>query len=138
MRELVASGIGNAIMTWSALHSGDPRLALNYRRFVDAKMVRPVSLCFSEVGLRNPAIEAVAQTLKSLVRELVESGAWQGVTLIAPAAEPSGSPAHNGELKHRESKHGESKPDIAGRSRSFRPAAHQKMKNGNGHRKGRD
>jgi LysR family transcriptional regulator, nitrogen assimilation regulatory protein len=138
MRELVASGIGNAIMTWSALHSGDPRLALNYRRFVDAKMVRPVSLCFSEVGLRNPAIEAVAQTLKSLVRELVESGAWQGVTLIAPAAEPSGSPAHNGELKHRELKHGESKPDTAARSRSFRPAAHQKMKNGNGHRKGRD
>ena len=26
-------------------------MALNYRRFVDAKMVRPVSLCFSEVGL---------------------------------------------------------------------------------------
>src|ERR1700684_3620350 len=73
-RGLVAAGIGNAIMTWSALHSGDPRLALNYRRFVDAKMVRPVSLCFSEVGLRSPAIEAVALTLKSLIRELVESG----------------------------------------------------------------
>ena len=99
MRELVASGIGNAIMTWSALHSGDPRLALNYRRFVDAKMVRPVSLCFSEVGLRSPAVEAVALTLKSLVRELVESGAWQGVTLIAPAAEPPGPTARNGELK---------------------------------------
>jgi len=28
MRELVASGIGNSIMTWSGLHSGDPRLAL--------------------------------------------------------------------------------------------------------------
>ena len=138
MRELVASGIGNAVMTWSALHSGDPRLALNYRRFIDAKMVRPVSLCFSEVGLRNPAIEAVAQTLKSLVRELVENGTWQGVTLIAPDVEPSDPPAHNGELKRRELKHGESKSDTAARSRSFRPAAHQKMKNGNGHRKARD
>ena len=128
MRELVASGIGNAIMTWSALHSGDPRLALNYRRFVDARMVRPVSLCFSEVGLRSPAIEAVAVTLKSLIRELVESGAWQGVTLIAPTAAPSGSPARNGD----------SKSDIAGRSRSFAPAINRKMKNGNGHRKGRD
>jgi hypothetical protein len=110
------------------LHSGDPRLAVNYRRFADAKMVRTVSLCFSEVGLRSPAIEAVALTLKSLVRELVESGAWQGVTLIAPDAEPSASPARRGE----------SKPHTAGRSRSFAPVAHRKMKNGNGHRKARD
>jgi LysR family nitrogen assimilation transcriptional regulator len=128
MRELVASGIGNAIMTWSALHSGDPRLTLNYRRFVDAKMVRPVSLCFSEMGLRSPAVEAVALTLKSLIRELVESGAWQGVTLIAPDAEPSGSPAHPGEPK----------PDMAGRPRNLGPAINRNMKNGNGHRKGRD
>ena len=138
LRQLVASGVGNSIMTWSGLHSGDPHIALNYRRFVDAKMVRPVSLCFSEVGLRSPAIEAVALTLKSLVRELVESGTWQGVTLIAPAAESSGSPTRHGELKHGELKHGELKWDTAGRSPSFRPAAHQKMKNGNGHRKGRD
>jgi LysR family nitrogen assimilation transcriptional regulator len=128
MRELVASGIGNSIMTWSALHSGDQRLAVNYRRFADAKMVRPVSLCFSEMGLRSPAIETVALTLKSLVRELVESGAWQGVTLIAPDAAPSGSPARNGDAKS----------DIAGRPRRFKPAAYRKMKNGNGHRKGRD
>jgi DNA-binding transcriptional LysR family regulator len=128
MRELVAAGVANSIMTWSGLHGGAPRIALNYRRFADAKMVRPVSLCFSEVGLRSPAIEAVALTLKSLVRELVESGAWQGVTLIAPTAEPSGSPARNGD----------SKSDIAGRSRSFAPAINRKMKNGNGHRKGRD
>jgi LysR family nitrogen assimilation transcriptional regulator len=143
MRELIASGVGNGIMTWSALHSGDPRLALNYRRFVDAKMVRPVSLCFSEVGLRSPAIEAVALTLKSLVRELAESGTWQGVTLIAPDAAPSDPPARHGALKHGALKHGALKhdalkPDTAARSRSFVPAAHRKMKNGNGHRKGRD
>jgi hypothetical protein len=90
--------------------------------------VRTVSLCFSEVGLRSPAIEAVALTLKALVRELVESGAWQGVTLIAPAAEPSASPARHGELK----------PDSDGRSRSLGPAINRKMKNGNGHRKSRD
>jgi LysR family transcriptional regulator, nitrogen assimilation regulatory protein len=128
MRELVASGVGNAIMTWSALHSGDPRLAVNHRRFADAKMIRTVSLCFSEVGLRSPAVEAVALTLKSLVRELVESGAWQGVTLIAPAAAPSGSPAGRDGAK----------PHTVGRSRSFNPAAQRKMKSGNGHRKGRD
>jgi LysR family nitrogen assimilation transcriptional regulator len=128
MRELVAAGVANSIMTWSGLHGGAPRIALNYRRFADAKMVRPVSLCFSEMGLRSPAIEAVALTLKSLVRELVESGAWQGVTLIAPTAAPSGSPA----------RHDDTKPHTLGRSRSFSPPAHRKMKNGNGHRKGRD
>jgi LysR family nitrogen assimilation transcriptional regulator len=153
MRELVAAGVGDAIMTWSALHSGDPRLALNYRRFVDAKMVRPVSLCFSEVGLRSPATEAVALTLKSLIRELVESGAWQGVTLIAPDAAPSDSPARHGALKHGALKHGALKhgalkhgalkhgalnPDKAGRSRGFAPAIGRKMKSGNGHHKGRE
>jgi len=72
--------------------------------------------------------------LKSLVRELVESGAWQGVTLIAPHVEPSDSPV----------RHGDPKLKLAGRSRSFRPAAHGKIKtlgktkNGNGHRKSRD
>ena len=59
---------------------------------------------------------------------------YQGVTLFAPTAEPSGSLTRHGELK----------PDNAGRSRGVRLAAHGKMKalgkmkNGNGHRKGRD
>jgi LysR family transcriptional regulator, nitrogen assimilation regulatory protein len=128
MRELVASGIADAIMTWSGLHNGDPRLALNYRRFADAKIVRPVSLCFSEVGLRRPAVDAVALTLKSLVRELIESGGWQGATLIAPDAAPSDPP----------DRHDDAKPHAHGRARSFSPAAHRKMKNANGHRKGRD
>jgi LysR family nitrogen assimilation transcriptional regulator len=74
LRELVAAGVANAIMTWSGLHGGAPRIALNYRRFADAKMVRPISLCFSEVGLRSPAIEAGAQPLKLLGRARVDSG----------------------------------------------------------------
>ena len=69
------------------------KYTLNYRRFADAKLVRPVALCFSERGPAQPAIEAVALTLKSLVHELVDSGTWQGVSLIAPSAELSGSPA---------------------------------------------
>lgn len=93
LRRAVASGIGNAILSWSALYDGDDRTALNYRRFADAKLVRPVALCFSEVGQRGPAIDAVALTLKSLVRELIENGTWQGVSLIAPPAELSRSAA---------------------------------------------
>jgi LysR family nitrogen assimilation transcriptional regulator len=91
LRSAIASGIGNAILPWSALYDGDRTIALNYRRFADAKLVRPVALCLSEVGQHSPAIEAVARTLKSLVRELVESGTWQGVSLIADAAELSAS-----------------------------------------------
>ena len=128
LRRLVASGIGNSIMTWCAVHDGDPQIVLNHRRFADAKLERTVSLCFSEVGLRSPATEAVALTLKTLVRELIESGAWQGVTLVAPAAEPSGSPL----------RHDEAKPDRLERSHSLGAAAYRKTKNGNGHRKGRD
>ena len=90
LRRAVASGIGNSIQPWSALYNGEGKITLNYRRFADAKLFRPVSLCFSEIGQRSPAVEAVALTLKSLVQELIESGTWQGASLIAPAAELSG------------------------------------------------
>ncbi len=92
-RRVIASGIGNAILPWSALYDGDREISLNYRRFVDEKLTRPAALCFCDVGQRSPAIEAVALTLKSLVRELTDSGAWQGVALIAPPAKLSRSAA---------------------------------------------
>jgi LysR family transcriptional regulator, nitrogen assimilation regulatory protein len=93
LRRAVASGTGNAIQPWSVLYDGERKIALNYRRIADAKLVRPVALCFSEVGQRSPAIEALALTVKSLVRELVETGTWQGVSLIAAPEEVSHSSA---------------------------------------------
>jgi LysR family transcriptional regulator, nitrogen assimilation regulatory protein len=85
----IASGVGNAILSWAAAHNSGQTKALNCRRVADAKLIRPVALCFSEVGQRSPAVDAVAETLKSLVRELVESGTWQGVSLIEPSREPA-------------------------------------------------
>jgi LysR family transcriptional regulator, nitrogen assimilation regulatory protein len=92
-RRAIASGIGNAILPWSALYDGDREISLNYRRFADEKLTRPAALCFCDVGQRSPAIEAVALTLKSLVHELTDSGIWQGVALIAPPARLSRSAA---------------------------------------------
>jgi LysR family transcriptional regulator, nitrogen assimilation regulatory protein len=89
LRRAVASGTANAIQPWSVLYDGEGKIALNYRRIADAKLIRPVALCFSEVGQRSPAIEAIALTVKSLVRELVESGTWQGVSLSEPSREPA-------------------------------------------------
>ena len=91
LRRAVASGIGDTIQPWSALYDGDRKIPLNCRRFADVEVVRPVALCFSEMAQRSPAIEAVASTLKTLVRELVESGTWQGVSLIPDPAELSSS-----------------------------------------------
>jgi LysR family transcriptional regulator, nitrogen assimilation regulatory protein len=86
----IAAGIGDAILSWAAaVGNGDQTKALNCRRIADDKLIRPVALCFSEVGQRSPAVEAVAQTLKSLVRELVDSGSWQGVSLIESSREPA-------------------------------------------------
>lgn len=93
LRRAIASGIGNSILSWAALYEGEGTNVLNYRRIAGAKLMRPVSLCLSELSHRSPAVEAVARTLKSLVHELIDSGAWQGVSLIAPAAGPSRSPA---------------------------------------------
>ena len=92
LRRAIASGIGNAILSWSALYDSEGKTTLNYRRFADAKLMRTVALCFSEMGERSPAIEAVALTLKSLVHEMVEGGIWQGVSLITPPAELSRAP----------------------------------------------
>jgi len=88
MRKIVESGVANTILAWSALYAGRER-TLNHRRFADVELSRPVSLCFSEVAQRNPAFDAVASTLKVLIRELVESGEWQGASLIGPPAEAS-------------------------------------------------
>lgn len=93
LHSAIGSGIGNAILSWAAVSNGDQRKALNCRRLADAKLIRPVALCFSGVGQRTPAVEAVAETLKSLVHELVESGTWQGVSLIATPEEKSHSSA---------------------------------------------
>lgn len=90
-RHAIASGLANGILPKSALYDADWETRLNCRRFADAILTRPIALCFSEVAERNPAIDAVALTLKSLVRELVESGTWQGVSLIEPA--PPTAPA---------------------------------------------
>jgi LysR family nitrogen assimilation transcriptional regulator len=88
MRKVVASGVAGTILPWSALYDGRER-TLHHRRFADVDMSRPVSLCFSEVAQRNPAFDAVASTLKVLIRDLIERGEWQGVSLITAPAEAS-------------------------------------------------
>ncbi len=84
-RHAIASGMANAILPWSALYDGGREMSLNYRRVADAKLSRPAALCFSEVTQRTLAVEAVATTLKSIVVDLIESGTWQGVSLVMPA-----------------------------------------------------
>jgi LysR family nitrogen assimilation transcriptional regulator len=86
LRRAIASGIGDSILPWCALHDNDWKRAVSYRRFADEKLIRPIALCFSQVGQRSPAIDAVSRTLKTLINDLVENGTWQGVSLIAPAA----------------------------------------------------
>ena len=84
-RHAIASGIGNAIMPWSGLYDPDSERKLSYRRFADATLMRPAALCYSEMAQRTLAVDAVAQRLKLLVRELIDNGTWQGVSLIEPA-----------------------------------------------------
>jgi len=99
LRRAVAAGIGNTILPWCALHGWDDGILLNYRPVIDAKLTRTVALCFSEVGQRSQAVNAVAETLRTLVRELVDNGTWQGVTLIDNPGKPSRSAAPRAKLR---------------------------------------
>jgi LysR family transcriptional regulator, nitrogen assimilation regulatory protein len=86
LRRAVAAGVGDTVLPWSALYEGKGKVALNYRRFSDAKLKRTVALCFSEVGQRSPAMEVVAATLRSVIGGLIQSGTWQGVSMISGAS----------------------------------------------------
>lgn len=122
LRRAIASGMGNSILPWAAIYEGDRAITLNPRRFADVQLARPVALCFSEVGQRSPAIDAVALTFKAMVHELIENGTWQGVTPLTGAtaaisptpitAEAPRAPASNG------------RPQFPGHPPSPRPPGH--------------
>jgi LysR family nitrogen assimilation transcriptional regulator len=100
---IIASGIGGAILPWCGLYDGTRRIALTNRRIADAELIRPVSICFPELGQRNPAVDAVARMLRSLVEDLIERGIWQGVSLMTgKQEEPSGLPAPPSEFRIRQ------------------------------------
>lgn len=110
----IASGIGGAILPWCALYDGTRRIALTNRRVADAELIRPVSICFPELGQRNLAIDAVARMLRSLVENLIERGIWQGVSLIADNQKSHldrRSPHQNSELDALPWRHKVSVPD---------------------------
>jgi LysR family transcriptional regulator, nitrogen assimilation regulatory protein len=110
----IASGIGGAILPWCTLYDGTRRIALTSRRVADAELIRPVSICFPEVGQRNPAVDAVARTLRSLVEDLVKRGIWQGVSLVTGNQKSHldrRSPHQNSELDALPRTHRVSLPD---------------------------
>jgi LysR family transcriptional regulator, nitrogen assimilation regulatory protein len=88
VRRAVAAGIANSILPWSALYDGDRESPIIHRRVHDAPLSRSVALCSSEVAQRSPAFEAVASLLKTMIREMVESGRWKGVSLLSAPNRP--------------------------------------------------
>lgn len=89
IRRAVLSGEANSILPWAALYEPDRETTIVYRRVSDAHLVRSVALCSSGVAQHSPAFDAVASTIKTMIRELVESGRWRGVSLISATDEAS-------------------------------------------------
>ena len=89
VRRAVEAGIANSILPWSALYASDRQPSVVLRRVSDTHLVRSVAVCTSGVAQRTPAIDAVASVLKTMTREMVESGRWKGVSLIAAPDEAS-------------------------------------------------
>lgn len=91
VRRTIMAGIANSILPWAALYESDREPHIVRRRVSDADLVRSVALCASGVTQRNAASDAVAAICKSMIRDLVESGRWKGVSLIATAENPTSS-----------------------------------------------
>lgn len=80
----VARGIGATIKPMAAIHSlGDTPQRWRCLRITDAPMVRPNFLYTLPPQKLSPCAAAVRDELRGVVRRLIESGEWQGVTLPA-------------------------------------------------------
>ncbi len=83
----VARGIGATIKPMAAIHAlGDTPQRWRWLRISNATMTRTNYLYALPPQKLSPCAAVVRDELKSVVRQLVDSGAWQGVELsVAPA-----------------------------------------------------
>jgi LysR family tcuABC transcriptional regulator len=90
----VAQGMGATIKPMAAIHAlGDTPQRWRCLRIADAAMTRPNYLYALPPQKLSPCAAVVRDELRRVVRQLVETGAWQGVTLSL--SDPA--PAHAGE-----------------------------------------
>lgn len=83
----VGEGLGATIKPMAAIHSlGDTPLRWRTLRVSDAAMTRTNYLYALPPQKLSPCAAVVRAELESVVRRLVESGEWQGVTLCEPVA----------------------------------------------------
>lgn len=88
----VAQGLGATIKPRAAIHAlGNTPERWRCLRISDAAMTRPNYLYALPPGKLSPCAAVAALELKRVVRQLVEGGQWQGVTLFDPA--PAGETA---------------------------------------------
>jgi LysR family tcuABC transcriptional regulator len=86
----VAQGMGATIKPMAAIHAlGDTPQRWRCLRIADAAMTRPNYLYALPPQKLSPCAAVVRDELRRVVRQLVETGAWQGVTL---------SPSHTAEI----------------------------------------
>lgn len=91
LQRAVSAGLGNTILPWAAIEEENGERKLHYRRISDFNLARPVAICFSEVSQQNPAVEAVASTLKNVVSLFIDKRRWQGVSAFPTLTKSSNS-----------------------------------------------
>ena len=88
----VAQGMGATIKPMAAIHAlGDTPQRWRCLRIADAAMTRPNYLYALPPQKLSPCAAVVRDELRRVVRQLVETGAWQGVTLSPPQAAEIGA-----------------------------------------------
>lgn len=92
LRSAVLAGLGHTVLPWSAVADVVGAGLLRIRS-IAPEMKRPLAICVSDTGELSDAAARVLTLLEAVSADLLESGAWKGVTGQAGFGDRSGQRA---------------------------------------------
>jgi LysR family transcriptional regulator, nitrogen assimilation regulatory protein len=82
LRAIAASGFANVILPQSALVEPSAEGRFYAQLIVDPMITRPLSLCRPQGISQERVVDAIADCLKQVVANLIQSGRWRGARLV--------------------------------------------------------
>jgi DNA-binding transcriptional LysR family regulator len=81
LKACVKQDIASTFLPWSVVAKEEAAEEVHVMKVKAHPFSRPLSICTSSQGARSTASNAITDLLRTVINNLVASGAWQGVTL---------------------------------------------------------